>query len=335
MKDLTDNYRFSPKISIVMSFHKEPLQWIRLSVQSILSQTFKDFEFIIICDNPHHKEGIDYIRKTVSQDSRIKFKVNDSNIGLTRSLNYGIMISEGEYIARMDADDIACPERLEIQACHLDNHPDTAICATDAHIINDEGKTIRRNKYKGKYHRYGLFITNTVAHSSVMFRRSITESRQPIYNEDYKYAQDYELWQFLLLKGYRIDFIPRPLLLYRKSDIQISTANQSEQSEHFRKAHRAFIMNWLNAKGIVTSDNSDLPQILNDVGVKLNSFKGEDHKNLILIIYLLYYSLILVDWRYGLKYIMDRNMIIFRINPLLTYRLLTAKKARRRRTSLI
>lgn len=319
-----------------MSFYKEPLQWIRLSVESILSQSFEDFEFIVICDNPDYQEGIGYLKDMARCDKRIKLHINKINIGLTKSLNLGVKLSTGEYIARMDADDIACGGRLEAQASYLDSHPEVAVCATDAHIINDAGEIVKRNKYKGKYQRYGLFITNTIAHSSVMFRKSLVTVREPIYDESYRYAQDYELWQFLLLKGCRIDILPESLLLYRKSQSQISAANKPEQSECFRKAHKNFILNWLCAKGVITKDEgNDLKTILNKITRRLHDFKEEDRKWLILAAYIIYNSLISIDWKYRIKYIFDRNMIIFRIDPALSYRLFFAKKARRNRISLL
>ena len=116
-----------------MSFHNEPLQWIRFAVESISGQTFQDFELIIVCDNPDHNEGIAYIKSL--QDPRIKFIKNPGNAGPTKSFNTAIAAAEGEYIARMDADDISLPERLETQVNYLDSHPEVSVCATDAHTI--------------------------------------------------------------------------------------------------------------------------------------------------------------------------------------------------------
>ena len=162
---------YRPKVSIVMSFCNEPLQWIRFAVESILKQTFTDFEVIIVCDNPQHSEGIKYIKG--HPDRRIKLILNKENLGPTKSFNIGISASCGEYIARMDADDISLPERLGKQVEYLDAHPQISVCATDVHRIGSDGKIIRRNRYRTKRDQSLLLIQNCIAHPSVMYRRSI------------------------------------------------------------------------------------------------------------------------------------------------------------------
>ena len=121
-----------PAVSVVMSFSNEPLQWLKLAVESILSQTFRDFEFIIVCDNPGFSEGIAYIEEVAKGDSRVIAIANGNNIGPTKSFNTAIGIARGRYIARMDADDISLPERFGRQVEYLDAHPDISVCATDA-----------------------------------------------------------------------------------------------------------------------------------------------------------------------------------------------------------
>ena len=81
----------TPRVSVVMSVYKEPVDWLRQSVDSILNQTFTDFEFIIICDNPDYKIGIAALKEYALRDNRIKLVFNESNIGLTKSLNKGLL----------------------------------------------------------------------------------------------------------------------------------------------------------------------------------------------------------------------------------------------------
>ena len=85
-----------PKVSVVMSFCHEPLQWLRLAVESILEQTFTDFELLIVCDNPEAEDSIRYIREKSSQDARIRLIMNESNLGPTKSFNIAISQSEGK-----------------------------------------------------------------------------------------------------------------------------------------------------------------------------------------------------------------------------------------------
>lgn len=324
---------YRPKVSIVMSFCNEPLQWIRFAVESVLEQTFRDYELIIVCDNPANTEGISYIEDL--DDKRIILIVNKENIGPTRSFNSAIASSKGEYIARMDADDICLSERLARQVEYLDCHPEVSVCATDTHSIDRSGKIIRRNRYRKKHDHRLLAISNCIAHPSVMFRRSLLEIRNPLYNEDYIYSQDYELWQFLLLKGIRFHTLDQALLLYRRSDEQISSAKRRKQAELFKKAHKKFITEWLIANGITSSEDTDLKVMLKKASRAYSEACKEDRKQLKYIIHVLYFSLGTIDKKYRLLYFFDRNLIAFRIRFIYTYRLLFSTRTRRDRTGLV
>ena len=324
-----------PKISVVMSFYKEPLQWMASAVESILNQSFTDFEFIIICDNPENSGGLAYIQELSGKDSRIRLIQNPVNIGITKSLNKGLEISRGEYIARMDADDIALAERFERQVNFLDSHKDISVCATNAHAINSKGRITRRNKYSHKLNPNYLFIFNSIAHPSVMFRRELLQVRKPLYNETYPYAQDYELWQHLVLKGYRIHTLPETLMLYRKSKTQISTNKKSHQDRIFRVVHRDFIFNWMEAKGIIEKeDRHDLQLVLKKAGRAYKTLDRKDRDCLSKMIYVHYYSIGTKNKKYRLKYLVDSNFIIFQVRFILTLRLLFSKKKRRSRQSI-
>lgn len=325
---------YKPKVSIVMSFYNEPLQWIRFALESVIGQTFGDWELIVICDNPEYAEGISYIKGI--GDKRIRLMINQENVGPTRSFNIAIAASKGEYIARMDADDICLPERLEKQVAYLDSHPKTSMCATDAHTIDDKGKITRRRRYRRKLEPELLFVSNCFAHPSVMFRRSILEDRNPIYNEDFIYSQDYELWQFLFLKGHRFHTLEQALLLYRKSDTQISSAKRRKQVELFKKAHESFITDWLIKHGVIATDErGDMKVMLEKASHAYTKASPEGRKCLKYIIYILYYSLGTLEKKYRLRYLTDRNLIAFRIRFIYTYRLLFSIRTRRDRSGLV
>ena len=316
-----------------MSICNEPLPWLRLAVESIQNQTSGDFEFIIVCDNPAFEEGIAYISQTAAEDSRIRMIVNESNIGPTKSFNKAIAAAEGEYIARMDADDIAFPERFEKQIAFLDANPHISVCATDVHIIDTDGNVIRRNKYKKKCRQALNIIINCMAHPSVMYRRSLLEERCPIYNEDYLYSQDYELWTFLMLKGHEFHTLQEALMFYRKSPAQISSTRSSLQLSLFKKAHREFIINWLLSRDIITkNDSSDLEAMLRKASAALRTTDGEDREYLSFIVYILYFSIGTYSWTWKLRYLFDRNMIVFKIPFICTFRLLFSSKTRKNRT---
>lgn len=324
-----------PKVSVVMSICNEPLSWLRLAVESILNQTSRDFEFIIVCDSPSYEEGIAYISEAAAEDRRIRLMINDSNIGPTRSFNSAIAVAEGEYIARMDADDIAFPERFEKQVAYLDAHPEISVCATDVHIIDKEGKITRRNKYRHKRSQALNVIFNCMAHPSVMFRRSLLEERNPVYNEDYIYSQDYELWTVLILKGHKFHTLDEPLLLYRKSPSQISSAKRQTQAVLFKKAHKEFITNWLISRGIITpDDSSDIKTMLEKASQTLASGMAgsEDNEYLIHIVYVLYFSMGTYSWGWRFRYLFDSNRVAFRIPFIYTFRLFVSSKSRKNRT---
>lgn len=147
----------NPLISVIMSVYREPKEWIIRSIDSILTQTMKDFEFIVVCDNPDYSIAQELILDYHNRDNRLKYIFNDANIGLTKSLNKALSLAVGKYIARMDADDISLPDRFCQQVCFLESNPVYSICSTDTDIINDKGDVVRRHNYKGMYDQSGYF----------------------------------------------------------------------------------------------------------------------------------------------------------------------------------
>lgn len=322
-----------PKISVVMSIYNEPLQWIRLAMESILSQTFRDCEYIIICDNPGFDKGIAYISELAGADPRIRLIINEKNIGPTKSFNKAIEAAKGEYIARMDADDIALPTRFEKQVKFLDSHPQISICASDVHVMDPEGRITRKNRYRKKRRQELNVISNCIAHPTVMLRRALLEERNPLYNPDYRYSQDYELWTFLTLKGHRFHTLQEPLLMYRRSASQISSARKQTQVECFKKAHKSFIINWLLDRGIINENDTSYPEkMLQKASTFLRKAKSEDKEYLKMIIFVLYFSLGTYSWKWKMRYLTDRNMIVFRIGFIHTFRLLFSSRTRKDRT---
>ena len=316
-----------------MSIHNEMLQWIRLAVESVLNQSFSDFELITVCDCPEYAEAISYIEGIAAKDPRVKVIVNERILGPTKSFNIAINASSGKYIARMDADDIAVRERFEMQVDFLDGHQDISVCATDTHTINEHGEIIRRNRYRKKRAQVLNVILNSMAHPSVMFRRQILELRKPLYNEDFIYSQDYELWQFLILQGEHFHTLETPLLLYRKSCRQISCAKRRTQVDLFKKAHRSFITTWLISRNIVDkADIYDLKTMLSKASKAFRHISGEDKEYLAHIIYVLYFSLGTYSWIYRFRYLVDCNLIMSHVRFIYTFRLLVSSRTRRDRT---
>ena len=218
------------RVSVIMSVYKEPVEWLRQSIDSILTQTFPDFEFIIVNDCPEREDHVRILNEYQQQESRIVIITNDKNIGLTQSLNKALSLAKGEYIARMDADDISMPERFGKQVAYLDNHAD--ICAVGTWIVNidEKGKLlpgIVRYDADPRWVKAQMLQNSQLCHPSAMFRRMV-KNHVAQYDETLRYAQDYALWVSLLPYG-EIANIPEVLLQYRTSNKQITSNNKAEQ----------------------------------------------------------------------------------------------------------
>lgn len=215
------------RVSVIMSVYNEKVDWLHQAIESILVQGFKDFEFIIICDNPKYKEGINLLKSYSEKDNRIKLVFNEENIGLTKSLNKGIRCALGEYIVRMDADDYSYPTRLEKQVAFMDSHSKCVASGTAAYFW--DGKKTRRVHRLEKYQslRSMIVFESPIFHPSAIFRR-IVDGNIILYNEEFKYSQDYALW-ISLIQNHQISNIDEPLIKYRISESQISSSKHEEQ----------------------------------------------------------------------------------------------------------
>ena len=180
-------------ISVIMSvFNGE--KYLRESIESILNQTYSDFEFIIINDDSSDKTG-DVLKKYKEKDFRIKIINNDNNIGLTKSLNKALKIVKGDYIARHDGDDISLKERFEKQMEFLKIHPEIKLLGTFGYSIDNESNILRKEIFAiSDQEIKKLFIKkNQFIHGSVIIEKK-TLDKTGFYNEEFKTSQDYELW---------------------------------------------------------------------------------------------------------------------------------------------
>lgn len=230
-----------------MSVYKEPVVWITKSINSILHQTYDDFEFIIVCDNPDGDTTKECLNYFANSDKRIKIIWNDVNIGLTKSLNKALAVANGEYIARMDADDIADIHRFEKQIEILKRGEKFVYSGID--YINENGNKIKGISVSDKFSESDFFIFNCIAHPTVIFESSLLKLRHPFYNESFKRSQDYELWAFLFLNDVHLTKIKETLLHYRISQSQITNKNRSEQKSDFETIRINLIFNYLQKKG--------------------------------------------------------------------------------------
>lgn len=181
-----------PLVSIVMpTFDSD--RFLTEAIESILNQTFRDFEFIIVADKSSDRSDLileDYAKK----DNRIKVFM-DKKKGLIASLNKGCRLAKGKYIARMDSDDISLPNRLERQVQYLEKHPEIGILGTGIRYIDETGRLgkLVRNPEDPKLIKFYLHLENCIAHPSIMMRRETIE-RLGFYNPEAIHAEDYDLW---------------------------------------------------------------------------------------------------------------------------------------------
>lgn len=232
-----------PKISVVMSIYKEPIEWIKASIESVLCQTFSDFEFIIVNDNPSGTENTVLLNSYVEKDNRIKIILNEQNQGLTKSLNKALQVAQGDYIARMDADDICFPQRFAKQISFMELHRDCVALGSAARIIDENGKTGRKWNVYEDWHQLqcSILFYSPIVHPTAFFKR-IVNGTAIKYDETFKYSQDYALWSSLI-KNNVICNIPDVLLYYRLSSGQISSKNQMAQRECAIRIERTIINN--------------------------------------------------------------------------------------------
>lgn len=220
----------NPKVSVLMPVYNCEL-YIQEAVDSILNQTFKDFEFIII-DDCSTDNTVSIINSF--KDSRINLIIKPQNTGYTNSLNYGLSIAKGKYIARMDGDDISLPERFAKQIYFLDNNLDYVLCGTALKVINQE-KIIQypENHIDIKTE---FLNQNCIVHPSVMLRKRALDLHNFSYNILKEPAEDYDLWA-RLSKVSKLYNLPEVLIHYRiheqqisktKSNIQIKSSNETK-----------------------------------------------------------------------------------------------------------
>ncbi|NBM53729.1 glycosyltransferase [Proteus sp. G2669] len=183
------------KISVLMSVYNDSIH-LNEAIDSILNQTFKDFEFIIINDGSTDL-SIDILKEYEEKDSRVKVYTNASNIGLAKSLNKGFLLASGDYIARMDADDYSYPTRLQKQFEFMEDHKNIMVCGTSMEIYEQDDKFMILPTSHNAI-AAGLIFGTNFYHPTVIFRSDFIKQNKIVYPEDYQYAQDYGLWVNLL-----------------------------------------------------------------------------------------------------------------------------------------
>lgn len=211
----------SSLVSVLMATYNEPIEIAKKAIESILSQTYKKIEFIIVNDNPFNHELSTLIDVYAKRDSRVRILNNSTNLGLALSLNRGLEIAKGSYIARMDADDVALPSRIKDELNFLQKNS-FDIVSSNMIYIDENDKVLRRlpDLPPSCWVSRLLPYHSCVYHPTVLIRSEVLKDVGGY--RDFKTAQDYDLWLRLSSRGYSFGVLNKYLLLYRKREGAIS-----------------------------------------------------------------------------------------------------------------
>lgn len=220
-------------VSVIMSVFNTPEYMLREAINSVLAQTYSNLEFIIVDDCSD--ESTKRILAEYSNDSRIRLLYNEKNEGLTKNLNKMILCSNGEYIARMDSDDVCMYNRIERQVEFLKKNKHIGLLATGYEVFGDvKKKHVKIENSPSQIKARLLFCNSGILHSSVIMRAELLMEKGILYNENVKKSQDFDMW-IRLAKVTKLYILPEVLMRYRTSSVQISTSNRAEQSDYRKK----------------------------------------------------------------------------------------------------
>lgn len=260
-----------PLISVVMAVYDPPLAYLKASVESILGQTLRDFEFIIVDDGSGAPTKA-CLQHFVQQDERVRLVTLVTNGGLTKALNQGLARAAGEFVARQDADDLSAPTRFAMQAQYLVAHPEVAAVCSNAELIDENG--VRQGLTDIDPGLALLSQRNVLIHGAMLFRREALE-RVGRYDERMRLAQDYELYLRMLGQyALRLAVLAQPLYQLRQHSLSLSSKKRlrqlyyavlakriSQRRASTSLAHRVGFA-WALTKDLVVTHRLLLPAIL-------------------------------------------------------------------------
>ncbi len=215
----------TPTVSVVMCVYNAE-RYVAEAIDSILGQTMRDFEFIIVCDaSTDGTEAI--LRRYSERDARIRVSIHPRQ-GIPAAANYGCQLARGTYIARMDADDIAFPDRLERQVTFLERNPEVGVLGGALEVIDEEGRVTHRRipPLEDAEIRKLLLHECCIYQPAVMFRSDVFRASGG-YRRAFVYAEDYDLW-LRLAERCRLANLPEPLVRYRVHLESVSLTSPQE-----------------------------------------------------------------------------------------------------------
>ena len=216
-------------------------KYLRKAIESILKQTFRDFEFIIINDGS--TDDTEDIILSYIKDSRIKYIRNEQNLKLIKTLNKGIDIASGKYIARMDADDIALPTMLEECYNFFEAHPEYSIVAPSVYNMNNEGTAYKIGEecYSSDILPYILLFENVITHPGIMLRADVLKKYKYEDSGLVEHFEDHDCWNGILADHHKIYVLPQRLLLYRINKNGINSLYGNDRTKYLRARQYGWI----------------------------------------------------------------------------------------------
>lgn len=256
----------APKISLIMSVYNGE-DYLAEAIDSVLAQTFSDFELIVIndCSTDSTEEILKGYEK---KDSRVKVHTNEVNLRLPSSLNKAISFAKGKYIARMDADDICLPDRLEKQFAFMENNPHISL--SSCRFMTIKNGNISSGGCGGKDDNETvkalLLVTNPILHPGIIAKAEVI--RELGYDKNFTCTEDMELWTRFVMAGHKVEIMNEYLMIYRLHDKQITTTTLEKQHREIvavQKCYFAHLLEPMSAEqeefyisGIYFRDNTDV-----------------------------------------------------------------------------
>lgn len=232
------------KLSVLLCTYNDE-KYIKLAINSVLCQTYDNFEFIIVNDG-----STDDTQKIIEsfKDSRIKL-FNKENTGLIDSLNFGISKTQGEYIARMDGDDICLKDRFQIQLDYMESHPSVDICGSNAIVIDSNNQKCGKIQMplNDEEIKMRLMFSSAFIHPTVFIKRSVFINNK--YSSNYPVAEDYELWA-RLSKSCIFANLRDKLIFYRVHSNNVSMQKKEIGDKSVRQIIKTYYSSFLEDNNI-------------------------------------------------------------------------------------
>lgn len=276
----------TPLVSVIMTAFNEE-KYIREAIESVLAQTYKNFEFIIINDG-----STDRTEEIILSfnDKRIRYVKNEQNLKLIASLNKGLDITTGDYITRMDSDDICLPFRFQKQVDFMEKNPEIGLSGAQLTIF---GAFSGEMKYPLLHNeiKLGLLVTSCFGNNVVIFRKSIFEKHKLYYPAGYLHAEDYKCWTkwVSFTKTENLDI---PLVKYRSHANSVSVKNKITQRETRNRVRVEYVIDVFNLQndiklatdfcGKISYSRIRAIKILLAINKKVKCFGDEEFKSIVL-----------------------------------------------------